>query len=141
MDASFFLQLSNFFPSFKVLPYWGTQQDRKVLRQSFHPKKIYASDPSFNVTITSYQLLIQDETYLKRVKWQYMILDEAQVSCLKADNPMLSLTTPTDEQRQPGHAHKVMSRPQDLFDCPMIPGDKEQCFCKMENSFGIQLPQ
>ncbi|GMH38993.1 hypothetical protein BSKO_06891 [Bryopsis sp. KO-2023] len=71
-------ELSQFFPSFKVLPYWGSQQDRKVLRQSFNPRKMYSKEPPFNVMVTSYQLLIQDEPYLKRPKWQYMILDEAQ---------------------------------------------------------------
>jgi DNA helicase INO80 len=30
------------------------------------------------VLITSYQLLVSDEKYFKRVKWQYMVLDEAQ---------------------------------------------------------------
>jgi len=28
--------------------------------------------------ITSYQLLVTDEKYFRRVKWQYMVLDEAQ---------------------------------------------------------------
>jgi DNA helicase INO80 len=28
--------------------------------------------------VTSYQLIVADEKYLKKVKWQYMVLDEAQ---------------------------------------------------------------
>jgi SNF2-related domain len=31
----------------------------------------------FHILITSYQLLVSDEKYLRRVKWQYMVLDEA----------------------------------------------------------------
>lgn len=32
----------------------------------------------FHILITSYQLIIADEKYLRRLKWQYMVLDEAQ---------------------------------------------------------------
>lgn len=35
-------------------------------------------DSGFHILITSYQLIVSDEKYLKRVKWQYMVLDEAQ---------------------------------------------------------------
>ncbi|KAI3766521.1 hypothetical protein L2E82_16585 [Cichorium intybus] len=35
-------------------------------------------DAGFHILITSYQLLVSDEKYFRRVKWQYMILDEAQ---------------------------------------------------------------
>lgn len=30
------------------------------------------------MVITSYQLVVQDVKYFQRVKWQYMVLDEAQ---------------------------------------------------------------
>jgi len=35
-------------------------------------------EASFHIVITSYQLVIQDVKYFQRIKWQYMILDEAQ---------------------------------------------------------------
>ena len=35
-------------------------------------------DAGFHILITSYQLLVTDEKYFRRVKWQYMVLDEAQ---------------------------------------------------------------
>ena len=35
-------------------------------------------DAGFHILITSYQLLVSDEKYFRRVKWQYMVLDEAQ---------------------------------------------------------------
>jgi SNF2 family DNA or RNA helicase len=31
------------------------------------------------VCLTSYQMAVADEAVLKKVKWQFMILDEAQV--------------------------------------------------------------
>lgn len=35
-------------------------------------------EASFHMVITSYQLIIQDIKYFQRIKWHYMILDEAQ---------------------------------------------------------------
>ena len=32
----------------------------------------------FHVLITNYQLVVQDERYLNAIRWQYMVLDEAQ---------------------------------------------------------------
>ncbi|KAJ2792711.1 putative DNA helicase ino80 [Coemansia linderi] len=72
-------ELTRFVPEFKVLPYWGTPKDRKVLRTSLNnPNSLSRRDSDFHVLVTSYQLVVQDEAYLNRVKWQYMVLDEAQ---------------------------------------------------------------
>ncbi|KAI8324709.1 hypothetical protein GQ54DRAFT_55847 [Martensiomyces pterosporus] len=72
-------ELTRFVPEFKILPYWGTQKDRKVLRKSlWNPKNLSRKDSAFHVLVTSYQLVVSDESYLNRVKWQYMVLDEAQ---------------------------------------------------------------
>jgi hypothetical protein len=61
-----------------VLPYWGILNDRKALRRNFGPKRLYSRAPPFHVCVTSYQIVVADEAALKRVKWQFMILDEAQ---------------------------------------------------------------
>ncbi|KAJ2831167.1 putative DNA helicase ino80, partial [Coemansia sp. 'formosensis'] len=72
-------ELTRFVPEFKVLPYWGTPKDRKVLRKSlWNPSSLSRRDSDFHVLVTSYQLVVQDEAYLNRVNWQYMVLDEAQ---------------------------------------------------------------
>ncbi|KAJ1988587.1 putative DNA helicase ino80 [Coemansia spiralis] len=72
-------ELARFVPEFKVLPYWGSQKDRKVLRKSlWNPTSLSRKDSAFHVLVTSYQLVVSDEPYLNRVKWQYMVLDEAQ---------------------------------------------------------------
>lgn len=39
---------------------------------------MHTKDASFHVVITSYQIVISDFKYFNRIKWQYMILDEAQ---------------------------------------------------------------
>ncbi|KAI4386538.1 hypothetical protein MLD38_004465 [Melastoma candidum] len=71
-------EISRFCPDLKTLPYWGGLQERTVLRKNINPKRLYRRDAAFHILITSYQLLVSDEKYFRRVKWQYMVLDEAQ---------------------------------------------------------------
>jgi DNA helicase INO80 len=72
-------EIAKFVPTIKTLPYWGSAKDRKVLRKFWDRKHItYSRDSPFHVLITSYQLVVQDAAYFQKVKWQYMILDEAQ---------------------------------------------------------------
>lgn len=72
-------EISRFVPDIKVLPYWGTAKDRKVLRKFWDRKHItYTKDSEFHVLVTSYQLVVLDAQYFQKIKWQYMILDEAQ---------------------------------------------------------------
>ncbi|KAJ6164453.1 hypothetical protein N7470_003125 [Penicillium chermesinum] len=72
-------EIAKFVPNLKVLPYWGNAKDRKVLRKFWDRKHItYSRDSEFHVLVTSYQLVVLDAQYFQKVKWQYMILDEAQ---------------------------------------------------------------
>lgn len=72
-------EITKFVPEFKVLPYWGSNKDRKVLRKFWDRKQLrYTKDSPFHVLVTSYQLIVSDAQYFNRIKWQYMILDEAQ---------------------------------------------------------------
>uniref|UniRef100_A0A7N0TWC5 Chromatin-remodeling ATPase INO80 n=1 Tax=Kalanchoe fedtschenkoi TaxID=63787 RepID=A0A7N0TWC5_KALFE len=71
-------EIGRFCPELKTLPYWGPLQERTVLRKNMNPKRLYRRDAGFHILITSYQLLVADEKYFRRVKWQYMVLDEAQ---------------------------------------------------------------
>ncbi|RDL40476.1 p-loop containing nucleoside triphosphate hydrolase [Venustampulla echinocandica] len=72
-------EIAKFVPTLKVLPYWGTAADRKVLRKFWDRKHItYTQDAPFHVLVTSYQLVVSDVNYFQKMKWQYMILDEAQ---------------------------------------------------------------
>lgn len=71
-------EISRFCPDLKTLPYWGGLQERVILRKNINPKRLYRREAGFHILITSYQLLVSDEKYFRRVKWQYMVLDEAQ---------------------------------------------------------------
>ncbi|KAF4745030.1 swr1 complex component, partial [Perkinsus olseni] len=66
------LEFKRWFPAFKVLTYYGSQKERKW-------KRIGWSKPnSFNVCIVSYNLILRDAQAFRRMRWYYLILDEAQ---------------------------------------------------------------
>ncbi|KAF4121865.1 DNA helicase INO80, partial [Geosmithia morbida] len=72
-------EIAKFVPEFKILPYWGGAGDRKILRKFWDRKHgTYRKDAAFHVCVTSYQLVVSDVAYFQKMKWQYMILDEAQ---------------------------------------------------------------
>ncbi|KAI0562688.1 DNA helicase [Gracilaria domingensis] len=71
-------EVTKFCPPLKVLPYWGNKNDRNELRKYWSHKRMYRRDSEFQVCITSYETLTMDEKYFNRVKWQYLVLDEAQ---------------------------------------------------------------
>ncbi|KAI9733154.1 MAG: swr1 complex component [Claussenomyces sp. TS43310] len=65
------MEFKKWCPGFKILTYYGTQEERKRKRMG------WATEDTWNVVITSYQLVLQDQQVFKRRKWHYMILDEA----------------------------------------------------------------
>lgn len=71
-------EVTKFCPSLKVLPYWGNKNERNELRKYWSHKRMYRRDSEFQVCVTSYETLAVDEKYFNRVKWQYLVLDEAQ---------------------------------------------------------------
>lgn len=65
------MEFKKWCPGFKILTYYGTQDERKRKRLGWR------SDDTWNVCITSYQLVLQDQQVFRRRRWHYMILDEA----------------------------------------------------------------
>lgn len=65
------MEFKKWCPGFKILAYYGTQEERKRKRQGWN------NDDVWNVCITSYQLVLQDQQVFKRRRWHYLILDEA----------------------------------------------------------------
>lgn len=65
------MEFKKFLPGFKVLSYYGTQDERAAKRKGWsNPDKV-------NVVITSYQLILKDLSSIRVPEWHYMILDEA----------------------------------------------------------------
>ncbi|KAJ6104172.1 hypothetical protein N7523_010492 [Penicillium sp. IBT 18751x] len=65
------MEFKKWCPGFKIMTYYGNQEERKLKRKG------WTDDNAWNVLITSYQLVLQDQQSLKRKDWHYMILDEA----------------------------------------------------------------
>jgi helicase SWR1 len=65
------MEFKKWCPGFKILTYYGTQEERKRKRQG------WTNDDVWNVCITSYQMVLQDQQVFRRRRWHYMILDEA----------------------------------------------------------------
>ncbi|KAI8882045.1 hypothetical protein K501DRAFT_187668 [Backusella circina FSU 941] len=53
------------------MTYYGTPKERREKRTG------WSKDNAFHVCITSYQLVLQDQSVFRRKAWQYLILDEA----------------------------------------------------------------
>ncbi|KAK4237090.1 helicase swr-1 [Achaetomium macrosporum] len=65
------MEFKKWCPAFKILTYYGNQEERKRKRQG------WTNDNVWNVCITSYQMVLQDQQVFRRRRWHYMILDEA----------------------------------------------------------------
>ncbi|KAE8146023.1 putative SNF2 family helicase/ATPase [Aspergillus avenaceus] len=65
------MEFKKWCPGFKIMTYYGNQEERRQKRRG------WMDDTHWNVLITSYQLVLQDQQVLKRRSWHYMILDEA----------------------------------------------------------------
>lgn len=65
------MEFKKWCPGFKIMTYYGSPRERKEKRVG------WSREHSFHVCITSYQLVVQDQTVFRRKAWQYLILDEA----------------------------------------------------------------
>ncbi len=62
------------------MPYFGNQEERKKLSKFLDPKNMNNPALQIHVLITSYNLItnnLKDQAKLLKIKWNYMILDEA----------------------------------------------------------------
>ncbi|KAG0380704.1 swr1 complex component [Mortierella sp. AD032] len=65
------MEFKKWCPGFKIMTYYGSPKERKEKRVG------WSREHAFHVCITSYQLVVQDQTVFRRKAWQYLILDEA----------------------------------------------------------------
>ncbi|KAG0329373.1 swr1 complex component [Dissophora globulifera] len=65
------MEFKKWCPGFKIITYYGSPRERKEKRLG------WSRENSFHVCITSYQLVVQDQSVFRRKAWQYLILDEA----------------------------------------------------------------
>ena len=65
------MEFKKFLPGFKIIAYYGTQEERRKKRSG------WLNNDKWNVWITSYTLITNDQQIFKKKAWHYMILDEA----------------------------------------------------------------
>ncbi|CRG98882.1 Snf2-related CBP activator, putative [Plasmodium relictum] len=94
------IELKRFCPCFKILSYYGSQNERYKKRIGWFNKD------SFHICISSYSTVVKDHLIFKRKKWKYIILDEAHniknfntkrwniILSLKRENCLLITGTP-----------------------------------------------
>ncbi|KAH7856443.1 hypothetical protein Vadar_001502 [Vaccinium darrowii] len=63
-------EFSSWAPSIVAILYDGRLDERKAMREEF------SGEGKFNVLITHYDLIMRDKSFLKKIHWQYMIVDE-----------------------------------------------------------------
>ncbi|XP_058769636.1 probable ATP-dependent DNA helicase CHR12 isoform X2 [Vicia villosa] len=64
------IEFSSWAPSIKVILYDGRMDERKAIKEEF------SGEGKFNVMITHYDLIMRDKAFLKKIKWNYLIVDE-----------------------------------------------------------------
>nr|XP_020488618.1 E1A-binding protein p400 isoform X3 [Labrus bergylta] len=87
-------------PGLKILLYLGNRRERRFKR------KWWGEANSFHVCLTSYKLLMKDQSHFLRRRWRHMVLDEVQllknmtekhwetVFALKSEQRILLINTP-----------------------------------------------
>ncbi|XP_050891611.1 probable ATP-dependent DNA helicase CHR12 isoform X3 [Lathyrus oleraceus] len=64
------IEFSTWAPTIKVILYDGRMDERKAIKDEF------SGEGKFNVMITHYDLIMRDKAFLKKIKWNYLIVDE-----------------------------------------------------------------
>lgn len=96
-------EFAKFLPSFRLVPYWGSPAERKVLRRFWFSARqtpgtatndivtdmntsvnenskgafLGTKEAEMHVVVTSYQIVLQDSKFINKTAWSYIVLDEA----------------------------------------------------------------
>lgn len=65
-------ELAHWAPSIATVLYDGRAEERRLLREE------YSGEGKFHVLVTHYDLIMRDKAFLKKIKWNYMIVDEGK---------------------------------------------------------------
>ncbi|XP_028980355.2 E1A-binding protein p400 isoform X4 [Esox lucius] len=133
------MEFKRWCPGLKILLYLGNRQERRAKR------RWWGEANSFHVCVTSYKLLLKDQSHFLRRRWKHLVLDEVQllknmsekhwetVFALKSQQRILLINTPLQNTLKelwtmihfllPG-----ITRP--YTDFPVKPGtDQNQDYC------------
>lgn len=69
-------EITTFCPKLKCLKYIGSQTEREEIQKEM--KRQSKKGESFDVLLTTYELVLNDSEFLRKFKWKCFIIDEAQ---------------------------------------------------------------
>ncbi len=69
-------EFSRWMPQMNVIVYVGDSKSREVARAFEFPAQ-YGNTQKFDVLITTYELVLKDAPILSRIRWAYLMVDEA----------------------------------------------------------------
>ncbi|CAN6691706.1 unnamed protein product [Malus baccata var. baccata] len=65
-------------PDMNIIVYVGTRASREVCQQyEFNNDKIVGRPIKFNALLTTYEVVLKDKAVLSKIKWNYLMVDEA----------------------------------------------------------------
>ncbi|KAG2674741.1 hypothetical protein I3760_13G152700 [Carya illinoinensis] len=65
-------------PDINVIVYVGTRASREVCQQfEFYSEKKVGRPTKFNTLLTTYEVVLKDKAVLSKIKWNYLMVDEA----------------------------------------------------------------
>uniref|UniRef100_A0A1A8Q4U9 E1A binding protein p400 n=1 Tax=Nothobranchius rachovii TaxID=451742 RepID=A0A1A8Q4U9_9TELE len=94
------LEFKRWCPGLKILLYLGSRKERRFKRA------LWDETNSFHVCVTSYKLLMKDQSHFLRRRWRHLVLDEVQlirnitekhwetIFALRSDQRILLINTP-----------------------------------------------
>nr|XP_054587298.1 E1A-binding protein p400 isoform X4 [Nothobranchius furzeri] len=94
------LEFKRWCPGLKILLYLGSRKERRFKRA------LWDETNSFHVCVTSYKLLMKDQSHFMRRRWRHLVLDEVQlirnitekhwetIFALRSDQRILLINTP-----------------------------------------------
>ncbi|CAN1292315.1 Protein CHROMATIN REMODELING 5 [Linum perenne] len=65
-------------PDMNIIVYVGTRASREVCQQyEFYNEKKVGRPVKFNALLTTYEVVLKDKAVLSKIKWNYLLVDEA----------------------------------------------------------------
>ncbi|CAB1321845.1 unnamed protein product [Coregonus sp. 'balchen'] len=87
------MEFKRWCPGFKILLYLGNRHERRAKR------RWWAEANSFHVCVTSYKLLLKDQSHFLRRRWKNLVLDEVQLIKNMSENHWETIFALKNQQR------------------------------------------
>ncbi|XDV48782.1 hypothetical protein PO909_018152 [Leuciscus waleckii] len=87
------MEFKRWCPGLKILLYLGSRRQRR------HKRLRWCEPNSFHVCVTSYKLLLKDQSHFMRRRWRHLVLDEVQLIKNMTEKHWETIFNPKSQQR------------------------------------------